>query len=442
MGAHLGPDFPSDIGLAVSGGGDSMAMLALAHEWARVWGVRLWVVTVDHGLRPEAADEAAMVARECAALGHPHATLRWAWDGVGNMQARAREARLALIDQWRGVVTHVLMAHTRDDVAETYLIRLARQAGVEGLAAMQAKRRVELGAGNILAKESYDGQVPPPFEPGGTRAGWFHIVRPCLDMGREELRHYIRTLSVPWADDPSNEDPAYERVRARQALRPLTDLGVDVEVLAGSAVRMARAADALRARAAQVWAEIGQEGRMGDAPTGEILFSREGFEEVERETQMRLLSYALSYVAGQSYRPREAPLEALLERLLGGGGGTLHGCEVRMERDQCRVFREYAAVADETLAGAAGGAVRLWDGRWHMRCAPGTRVRALGEDGWALVETVAEGAPPFVSARSLPSLWRGGRLLACPGVGFGQAPARLWPMGKEMFSFRAFILSH
>jgi tRNA(Ile)-lysidine synthase len=92
-------------------------------------GVGLWVVTVDHGLRPESAEEAAMVAAECAALGHPHATLRWRWDGQGNLQDAARRARLALIDRWRRGIEHVLMAHTPDDVAETFLMRLARDRG-------------------------------------------------------------------------------------------------------------------------------------------------------------------------------------------------------------------------------------------------------------------------------------------------------------------------
>jgi tRNA(Ile)-lysidine synthase len=129
MGDLLGPEFPEEIALAVSGGGDSMAMLALAHDWARVWGLRLWVVTVDHGLRPESAAEAEMVARECALLGHPHAVLRWHWDGQGNKMDAARRARLALIDGWRGRVRHVLLAHSRDDIAEGFLMRLAARGG-------------------------------------------------------------------------------------------------------------------------------------------------------------------------------------------------------------------------------------------------------------------------------------------------------------------------
>ena len=98
MGQCLGPDFPTDIGLAVSGGGDSMAMLHLAAGWARVYGVRLRVVTVDHGLRAESAAEAAMVAEEARSLGLPHSTLRWTgWDGQGNLQDAARAARRDLI---------------------------------------------------------------------------------------------------------------------------------------------------------------------------------------------------------------------------------------------------------------------------------------------------------------------------------------------------------
>ena len=117
MGQLIGPDFPKQIGLAVSGGGDSMAMLGLAHAWARVWGVGLHVATVDHGLRPESADEAALVARECATLGHSHSTLKWTWDGQGNVQDQARRARLRLLGAWCDGFSHVpLLFHCHRQV--------------------------------------------------------------------------------------------------------------------------------------------------------------------------------------------------------------------------------------------------------------------------------------------------------------------------------------
>ncbi len=475
MGQVLGPDFPSDIGLAVSGGGDSMAMLTLAHNWSRHWGVRLWVVTVDHGLRDGSAAEAAMVAEECAALGWPHATLRWRWDGRGNLQDAARRARLALIGHWRGGLAHVLMGHTRDDLAETFLMRLARGSGVEGLSAMQASRRVTPDVGPDLPGLDHDGVLPPQAASGAgplPHPASFRIVRPCLDMTRAELRHYLRTLQGRWVEDPSNEDVRFDRVKIRQAAEILEGLGLDVARLSGTARRMARAGEALRARAAEVWDEIGEEPRAGGVPTGELLFTRAGFERTERDTQLRLLAAALQYIATADYRPRAAALEALLDRVLGGGGGTLLGCEARMERDRVRVFREYAAVADLRQRVAAGSGVdRLWDGRWAVFHADlrGCEIGALGQDGWQQLvapdgapretapdgaprETapdgaprngVPDGAPPHASARSLPAIWQGNRLLACDALGVGPGgTTRLWPMGRDAGLFKGFLLSH
>ncbi|SDF93794.1 tRNA lysidine(34) synthetase TilS [Alloyangia pacifica] len=391
MGAALGPDFPESIALAVSGGGDSMAMLTLAHNWTHVWGVRLRVVTVDHGLRPEAAAEAQMVAETCAELGWEHQTLRWHWDGQGNLMDAARRARLSLIDAWRGDTRDVLLAHTADDVAESFLMRLARGAGVEGLSAMRPVREVHAGQGTPM-----------------------RILRPCLDMRRAELRHYLRVLQGQWVDDPSNDDEKYERVRARRLVARLeaegTLAGAD---LSGAAARMARASEALRARAAQVWGEIA----VAPSPQrlGELICDQSGFQCVERDTQLRLLSSALRYVSGAEYPPREAPLEALLDRLLGGGGGTLHGCEARIERGCIAIFREFAAVQELRVPAVAAA---LWDGRWRLaRDVPeGLILRALGEDGWAQRDRAAPQPVPFHAARSAPALFEGARLVGCDAL--------------------------
>lgn len=433
MGDLLGPEFPARIGIAVSGGGDSMAMLYLAHNWARVWGVSLSVCTVDHGLRTESAAEAAMVAGECAALGWPHATLRWHWDGAGNKMDAARRGRLELIGRWRGEIGHVLMAHTRDDVAETFLMRLARGSGVEGLSAMAARRQVGGAPG-----------VPADRAPERAEAG-YEVLRPCLGMTRAELRHYLTVLKGRWVEDPSNDDPAYDRARIRKALPLLAELGLDVDTLSSTAGRMARARTALWRRALGVWDACGHEGRHGGFPTGEILFERSGFQGAERDTQLRLLAAALCYIPGAGYRPRTGPLEALLDRLLGGGGGTLHGCEARMERDCLRVFREYKAVAGLVVPQGAG---LLWDRRWRMgdpdrHAGARAEIRALGEDGWAQLPDRPEGGLPYHAARSLPALWQGPKLLACDAMGMASdTGTQLWPMGRAAHSFKAFLMSH
>lgn len=418
MGAALGPEFPESIALAVSGGGDSMAMLTLAHNWTHVWGVRLRVVTVDHGLRPEAAAEAEMVARTCAELGWEHATLRWHWDGQGNLMDAARRARLSLIDDWRGATRDVLLAHTADDVAESFVMRLARGAGVEGLAAMRPVREVPAGQGAPM-----------------------RLVRPCLAMRRDELRHYLRVLQGQWVDDPSNDDETYERVRARKLVARLeaegTLTGPD---LSAAATRMARAAEALRARAAQVWREIAAE--IPPQRRGDLLCDQSGFQAVERDTQLRLLSAALRYVSGAEYPPREAPLEALLDRLLGGGGGTLHGCEARIERGRIAIFREFAAVQGLSCAAEPGA---LWDRRWRLaRAVPGgLTLRALGEDGWAQRDRAADPPVPFHAARAAPALFDGARLVACDALQ-PSGEERLFefcPFGHGASDFAAFLKS-
>lgn len=436
MGQLLGPNFPSDLGLAVSGGGDSMAMLVLAHNWTRFYGVRLWVVTVDHGLRAESAAEAAMVAEECAALGWPHATLRWHWDGAGNVQDAARRARLALIDRWRGNVRHVLFAHTRDDQAETVLMRLARGAGVDGLSGMRAARDIAPHAHVVpeMSPDDLTGDAPPRqmVLPG------YSVLRPCLDMGRDELRHHLTVLKGRWVDDPSNENSDFERVRFRKVLNLLSQEGIDAQHLSDTAKRMARARDGLTARLVDVVHRLCR-----DAPPGQVVLARDGFAALDEETRWRLLTAALRYVSGSDYRPRFAASEALLRQVLSGKGGTLHGAEVLVEKDQLRFVREAAAVA-----GAETGMGELWGGQWHVTDPLGVLssaavLRALGEDGWRQVKASCDPALPFRAALSLPSVWSGDTLLACPVLGFGpDLEATRHVLGRPDTGFEAFCLSH
>lgn len=395
LGALLGPDFPATLGLAVSGGADSMAMLALTHGWARHMGLPLRVVTVDHGLRAGAAAEADRVAAECAALGHPHTTLRWSWDGRGNLQDAARRARLALIGAW-AEGGHVLFAHTRDDLAETLVMRLRRGSGVDGLSAMAGRRWV--------------------------REGGFWQVRPLLGERRADLRHYADTLRLPYADDPSNDDPRFERARTRAAIAAL---GLDVDRLALSAERLARARVALEARADEVAARIAAEGRSLGQPTGIAEIDRDGLASVERETQLRLLARAIAWVTGEGYKPRGAALEDTLDRALGGAGTVLHGAQILVARARILVAREPAAAAGPV--GAAPGAV--WDGRWRLdgQAASGLSLRALGEDGWRQIAAKPGGTPPHAAALSLPAIFDGPTLIAAPHLGFRDARAETAP---------------
>jgi len=388
MGQMLGPDFPSKLGIAVSGGGDSMALLYLTHNWARVMGIPLHVATIDHGLRAESASEAAFVAEECGALGHGHDVLRWdGWDGTGNLQDAARRARLDLIDGWRGDVAHVLFGHTADDQAETLLMRLRRGSGVDGLAGI------------------------PPRRTYGERSRGYTILRPLLAERREALRHYLRVFQGTWVEDPSNHDPLFDRVRMRKLLTELEPQGMGVPHLADTARQMARARAALIARARSVLDDVAQ-----TTSTGDVLLHRDPLAALEEESRLRLMAASLIWVASAEYRPRLAALEALTETVLSGGAATLHGCEVRAEGAVLRITREFNAVCNVVVPVGAP-----WDTRWQADgdAIAGLSLRALGEDGLSQIGTRPAGAPPWAALRSVPAIFDGDVLVACAALGHG-----------------------
>ncbi|UGY17619.1 tRNA lysidine(34) synthetase TilS [Bradyrhizobium septentrionale] len=208
--------------LAVSGGPDSIALMWLAARWRRALarGPRLVAVTVDHGLRPEAAREARDVKRLARSLDLPHHTLRWSGPKPGTgLPAAAREARYRLLAQAarKHGATHILTAHTRDDQAETLLMRLLRGSGIAGLSAM--------------ARETARDGV------------W--LTRPLLEISKADLIATLKKARIGFADDPTNRDPAFTRPRLRALMPMLAEEGGDARNLARLAARIARANAAL-----------------------------------------------------------------------------------------------------------------------------------------------------------------------------------------------------
>ena len=221
------------LGLAVSGGGDSLALLLLGHA---VLPGRIAVATVDHGLRAESADEAAGVAALCARLDVPHATLAVRLE-PGNVQAEARAARYAALGHWAAEagLGALATAHHADDQAETLIARLNRASGVAGLAGVRAR-----------------GVVP------GSR---LPLLRPLLGWRRAELAEVVGAAGLVAVDDPSNVDPRFDRARLRAALAGADWL--DVPALAQSAAHLAEADAALDWAAGREWAEAVRKEALG-----------------------------------------------------------------------------------------------------------------------------------------------------------------------------------
>ncbi|MEQ9505399.1 MAG: tRNA lysidine(34) synthetase TilS [Hyphomonas sp.] len=286
------------IGLAVSGGSDSLALLHLAHHWAASSGAPLVVFTVDHRLRPEAADEAEQVAALCARLGLAHQTR--VWREPVPRQSAARRARHALL---ASALTSaggqlLLTGHTATDQAETFLMRARQGSGWYGLAGIQ----------------------PVSLSPVWPEGAGIRIARPLQGETREDLRDWLAGQGEGWIDDPSNTNPAFERVRMRAQLsRP----GLTARVLAcqrGFAYLRA-IEDALLAN----W--LGRAVSVLD--DGAV---QAGLAGLTPERAARGLGLLLQSVAGRDTAPRSDSLQDLAARCLssdGFRGATLGGVRMR-----------------------------------------------------------------------------------------------------------------
>lgn len=290
--ALIAPD--ARIGVAVSGGPDSLALLMLA---AAVRPGKIEAATVDHRLRPESADEAERVASLCEKLGIPHAILsaHWTEKPETAIQERARRERYRLLGFWaeeRGLDA-LATGHHADDQAETLMMRLARGAGVRGLAGMRPSSRA----------------------PGSD----VRLIRPLLSWRRTELERVCRDARVVPAADPSNVDEQYERVRVRKNLAETAWL--DAGAIATSARHLADAQTALEWAARREWKLAVKErsALITYAPT-----------DAPAELVRRIVARAVGTLATEGdIDLRGNELDRLLDALRDGGTSTLRGvrCE-------------------------------------------------------------------------------------------------------------------
>lgn len=366
------------VGLAVSGGGDSMALLHLA---AQALDQPLHIVSVDHGLRDVRA-ELQLVADAAQRLGLSHDVLRWDGTGQGSLQTRARAARRALIAQWateRGI-RQVMLGHTHDDQAETVLMRLARGSGVDGLAAMAVESRA-------------------------TGLRW---LRPLLGVHRGDLRTYLREIGADWAEDPSNADPRHDRVRARQMMAHLKDLGLSAERLVQLADHASAARLSLDA-AARAWVRDNARQEVGQ------LWLAADVLNLERDTHRRVLAGAVQWMGRSAYRPVWSAVKAAAQTLRAGGSTTLGGAMMRVEDDQVQIARELAATPQK-MPWHDGVE---WDG-WRITgpTRPGLHIAPLDSGAAQISNWRAQGLwrPAAIST---PAIWENGRLIAAPALESG-----------------------
>jgi len=301
------------VALAVSGGPDSMGMLGLA---ARTFPGRIVAATVDHGLRPESADEAAMVAKACDRLDVPHASLRIdaSRDSTGNLHAWARHERYRLLFGWaaRADARTLCTAHHAEDQAETFLMRAARASGLAGLAAVRERREVEVPIGETgIADVPDDGyRIDVPAKP-------VSLLRPLLRWHRRDLASVAETLRLPSIDDPSNRDPRFDRTRFRAWLAEAP--WIDPVQIGRTAENLASLEEDVSQVSAWLW-----QARALEAEKGEIRFDVSG---LPRGVTRYLVRMAIDHVLTMNgMRPGNwnpaSNVESLLDALEAGSAAT------------------------------------------------------------------------------------------------------------------------
>ncbi len=464
------------LALCVSGGADSMALLYLAAEWAdspRIANrptypgqaedfdaaTAIVVVSVDHGLRPEAANETAFVAAQARQLGLPCWRLAKRGDTENSppetgVQEWARALRHRLIleaidEEGRrladcaygrstgrgGALGRVMvMAHHLDDQAETVLMRLGRGSGVDGLAGMRMRQKITV-------------EAPARLYSGGEKAGSGascglsgEVIRPFLGIGKDRLLASLLARGASWIEDRSNWDDRFERVRVRKAMAALGEVGISAESIALSARRLGDAQALL--------VEVNNEFvtrcvAWNDGLFGEVALSglAKGAprRSVPRHALVRLLDTMLRAFGGQARPAGLVQIEELAD-LVGAAavsgkrflGRTLGGCRVELSGGSdpgLRIFRETGRDGLPEVELAPGGTV-AWDGGRFMVNASEeapwpVSVGALGEDGWAQMKktlpALGKLGLPAAPMATLPACRRNNQIVDVPFISAGFA---------------------
>lgn len=388
------------VGVAVSGGPDSTALLILFDLWKRESPAAptLYVLTVDHGLRPEAAREADAVVSLAARLGHPAEKLVWRHDGpppTSDLQAEARSARYRLLVEaaHRHKLDAVLLAHTRDDQAETLLMHLARGSGVAGLSGMPAERTID-----------------------GVR-----FLRPLLGMAKTDLIAILEEAGVSYVTDPSNASDRYTRVRIRKALPAFAELGLTADRLAGTAQRMARAEAALRSATDDLRRRAAtNHGGVWSVGTAALAAAPD-------EIGLRLLVQLIRAIRPSDYPPRaDAPegWHAAFRADAAPRRATMAGVVLHLRQDRLWLYAEAGRTGFPELVVEHDGD-HVWDNRF--------KVSITGADGHRLVigphgAGARNDGMPAAAMATLP---------AVTAVNGGDLPAGLTivirPIGRQSF---------
>lgn len=389
----FGPPFPPRLALAISGGPDSMALAFCTVRWAHHHRIELRAFIVDHSLRAESANEARVTQSRLAQLGILADILLWEHGPISSrLHQKARDARYKLLSEAcrQHGFQHLLVAHQREDQAETILMRLAKGSGIEGLSGMQAI--------------SHRDQI--------------FIWRPFLPLAKSRLLTTCQTASLDFVTDPSNMADKFARGRLRRILPLLQPEGLTVERLLDLGARAASAEQALHYYKRRFLEEA-----VSMDESGTLRINTPSFQALPPAVADRVLSFCLRTIHPSNYPPEHLSLSQLRKKLQEQEAVsicTLQGCLISLNTQNIVITREYQSIQPQSLS---PGQALVWDGRWQVQLASGAPsglLKPLGTPCHEKLDLLAPGLRKrFHQGRSraaLPSLWQEDRLIAIADV--------------------------
>ena len=341
--------------VAVSGGADSMALCLLADLWAKMRGCQVIALTVDHGLRVEAAAEAKTVASWLFACDIEHHIL--SWQGVkpaSGIQAAAREARYALMIDWcqENNVTVLMTAHHLEDQVETFLLRAERGSGLDGLACMAAETKM---SGIIL-------------------------LRPLLSVSKNRLRETLIALNQDWLEDPSNQNPAYRRSKMRKLVAAMEQSGQDANRISALIEYFA----SLRRSTSEIVTIFINEA-VQIFPEGYGVVQGDVLRQLPESIIERILVRLTMVFGGKTYPPRRDRLVRAVTQLKKAAfrGFTLGGCRFSVKSNEIMICREMRGISTRQIASRDSF---VWDNLFAIEISGVARSTAslapLSKKGW------------------------------------------------------------
>jgi tRNA(Ile)-lysidine synthase len=283
-----------------------------------------------------------------------------------------------------------------DDVAETFVMRLARESGADGLARM---------ASDFMRND-------------------VRFLRPMLSIPREELRQFLKQHKIDWVEDPSNDNEDFDRVRVRRALAVFKDLGISAENLAAVSENMSQVREVLKTQVQSIGKQIVEQDR------GDLVIDRAGFLDLHFELRRRLLNDALSWISPVSYPLRRNVISDLNEAIEAQRTFSCNGCLIQSSAKEIRMLREFNAVR-ELVEFAPAWDRWVLEGPWTM----GLKVTALGEPALAGVENWRASGLSRQSLMASPAVWKGDTLVAAPLAGVGEG----WTVRIRAQDFHSFM---